>query len=277
MKALIDGDIVAFRCAASAEDADEYICIARLDHLMDEILYASDSSEYELFISGEGNFRYKVFPDYKANRKDTPRPRWLDRCREHLVTKWKAEFAHGCEADDMLGTRQTDDTIICSIDKDLLQIQGKHYNFVKGVWFDQTYIEGMRLFFQQLLKGDTSDGIKGLKGVGEVGARKYLEGCDTVTEMYNVCKEQYENRNDDMMLTYGKCLWIWRKENDIWNPDPLTGLHRSSSEEEEKSDSTIQMVTSVDRSLDHIGPGNDGYLAPGLSLDITSPQNIQEV
>ena len=262
-KALIDGDIVAFRCAASAEDAEEYHCIARLDHLMDEILYASNSSEYKCFISGEGNFRYEVFPDYKANRKDMPRPRWLDLCREYLITQWKADFSHGCEADDMLGIHQTDDTIICSIDKDLLQIPGKHYNFVKGVWFDQTYIEGMRLFFQQLLTGDTSDGIKGLKGVGEVGARKYLEGCSTVTEMYQVCKEQYENRNNDMMLPYGKCLWIWRKENDIWNPDPLTGEHRSNSEVEERSESTIQTEEEISLSLDLITPDKDGYLVHG--------------
>lgn len=89
--------------------------------------------------------------------------------------------------------------------------------------------------------------------------------------LFNRSWKRIESQLNNLELLCSNC-----HRETHWNPDPLTGLHRSSSEEEEKSDSTIQMVTSVDRSLDHIGPGNDGCLAPGLSLDTTSPQNTQE-
>ena len=107
MKALIDGDKCAYRTAAASEVADENICLLRLDRMIREILHVTEADTYEIYLSGEDNFRYKIFPEYKANRKDTVKPKWLQACREYLAKEWNAKFAHGCEADDMMAIEQT--------------------------------------------------------------------------------------------------------------------------------------------------------------------------
>lgn len=220
MIALLDGDIVAYRVAAASEDTDEEICILRCDKLVEDILYATSATDYKVFISGKDNFRKVLYPEYKANRKDKPLPKHLNLCKTYLIEHHNAIRAHGCEADDLLGINQTEDTVICSIDKDLLQVPGTHYNFVKSVFSEQTWLGGLRNFYQQLLQGDRSDNIPGVAGIGEKKAQRYLEGCETEQEMYETCLSHYPDAKDKMWI-YGKLLWIWRKENDIWNPEEL--------------------------------------------------------
>jgi 5'-3' exonuclease len=150
------------------------------------------------------------------------KPKWLSLCQEYLDKEWNAVRAHGCEVDDLLGMNQTDDTVICSIDKDMLMIPGKHYNFVREEHSIVTPEQGIRNFYEQLLKGDTVDGIPGVRGLGKVKAAKLLANCETEKEMFDVAREQYND--DTTMATYGKCLWIWRKQDDIWNmKDQITG------------------------------------------------------
>lgn len=225
MEALIDGDIACFRCAAASEDADLEICLLRLDKQIQDILYLTDTSTRKIFLTGSDNFRKTIYPEYKANRKDKIPPKWLQQCREYLVTEWNAKVTDGCEADDMLGINQTSDSIICSIDKDLLQIPGKHYNWVKNEWTEQTELEGIRFFYHQLLKGDRADNIAGLDGIGEVKARRYLEGCESEQEMFDTVRELYND--DETMFMYGKCLWIWRSEGDIWQPERFLTIDQS--------------------------------------------------
>jgi 5'-3' exonuclease len=97
--------------------------------------------KHRCFLVVVSNFRYDIYPEYKANRKDMQRPKWLQVVREHLVTDWKATVTDGIEADDAMGiaqcTEHDGDSMICSIDKDMLMIPGHHYNFVNrsSVWF----------------------------------------------------------------------------------------------------------------------------------------------
>lgn len=264
----MDGDILAYRCAAASEETDMEICLLRLDRAVREVLYVTESDTYEIFLSGEDNFRYKIFPEYKAHRKDVVKPKWLQQCREYLITNWNARMAHGCEADDLLGCAQTEDTIICSIDKDLLQIPGRHYNFVKNEFTDVSEIAGLKNFYTQLLMGDASDGISGVAGIGKVKAFKMLEGCETEQEMFDTCRGAY---NDDaLMYTYGTCLWIWRKENDIWNIDNLIGKDQLDSEADQKLISILQMAEEIRQ---HMVPTMqeemNGFLADGNLADST--------
>ena len=141
MIALVDGDIVAYRVAAASEDTDEEICILRCDKQMQDILYLLKAEQYKVFLSGSGNFRKTLYPEYKANRKDKPKPKHLQLLRTYLTEHWNAVLANGCEADDLLGVHQTDNTVICSIDKDLLQIPGTHYNWVRGEFTSIPYIK----------------------------------------------------------------------------------------------------------------------------------------
>lgn len=227
LKALLDGDIYAFRPAASAENDNLGIAIYRVDEMIDKTLHETGADEFSIFVSGDNNFRYQIYPEYKANRTQ-PKPRFLKECKQYLVDRYGARVTDGCEADDALGVAQCSgngSTIICSIDKDLRMIPGLHYSFeIKGKspkgkqWVRPMEIttveplEGLRHFYKQLLIGDSTDNIKGALGVGKSGARDILDGCSSEQEMFEAVRDYFSC--DEELLMNGQVLWIWRKEND---------------------------------------------------------------
>jgi 5'-3' exonuclease len=132
----------------------------------------------------------------------------------------------GCEADDMLGVRQcelscdSDESIICTIDKDLNMIPGSHYNFVKKERYVVTPEDGIRFFYYQMLIGDTTDNIKGVVGIGKQKATKLLDRCSTEGEYFDAVRDAYSN--DEEMLMNARCLYIWKYMHD----DPLEHFKR---------------------------------------------------
>lgn len=221
--ALIDGDIVAYRCAASSENEDVGIAVARVNDLMDRILHETGSDDYVVFLTGSNNFRYQYNPEYKANRTDKPKPIHLQAVREHLVVNWKASVEDTQEADDALGIYQmaNKETIICSIDKDLLMIPGEHYDFVKGIRREQFTIPAIRHFYYQLIMGDRTDNIFGFDGKARQSVPKKLEPIlnelqtyDDELDMFSFVRDLYAD--DDRLLMNGICLWIRRNEEEIW-------------------------------------------------------------
>jgi len=172
-----------------------------------------EASEYKLFLTSPDNFRKHIYPEYKANRTAT-KPKHLQFLRDYLVESWQGTVAEKMEADDYLGINQHESSIICSIDKDLLQVPGKHYNFVKKEFYEVDEETGSRNFYTQLLTGDTSDNIKGIAGIGPVKAKKALAECFTEQEMFSVVRDMY--KNDEWMIMNGRCLHILRSLDDDW-------------------------------------------------------------
>lgn len=220
MKAIIDGDIVTFRAAFSAEEEiEDWVCKARTDDVVNGILQSTGADEHEVWLSGPNNFRYGVYPEYKANRLKQPRPKWEQVVKQYLVDVWGAKYSDGCEADDMMGISQCSqkNTIICTIDKDLNMIPGLHYNFVRGEQYHVTEEEGMKYFFYQLIVGDPTDNIKGVVGAGKKKAQHVLERNDSLEDIFQEIKDMYSC--DEELEMNAACLWIWRKENDQWRLD----------------------------------------------------------
>ena len=212
---LIDADIVAYRCAAASENDPEDIALLRTDKLMRDIIEDTCGVAYMSFLSGSNNFRKEIYPEYKANRKDIIKPVHLSLCKEFLQHEWNSVVTDGYEADDALGIFQTDSTIIASIDKDLLMIPGRHYNFVKKEFYEVDELEGLRSLYRSVLVGDVADNIKGVKGIGPVKAAAIINPLTEEKDMYNaVCKLYNDPERLDMNLD---CLWIWRNENERWS------------------------------------------------------------
>ncbi len=252
--ALIDADIIAYRCAASAEHNDEPIALWRVNDLVRRILHETNATDYIGFLSGSDNFRYGIYPEYKANRKDKPRPRHLEACKELLITEWKCKVTHGIEADDALGIEHQADesTVLCSIDKDLLQIPGKHYNFVKNIFITVSPLDGLRSFYKQLITGDSSDNIPAFDGKFRNSLPKFVEKLlaplDTMTkelDMYNYCFSIYKDFADlhpeekkDVLAELHRnasLLYIMKKEDDYWTPPTTTTM--GDGQEEDFADS----------------------------------------
>jgi DNA polymerase-1 len=210
--------MVAFRVAASAEGEDEpWVACARADSFIDEIIIAAAADEYEVWLSGSNNFRYGVYPEYKANRKGGYRPKWEVETKDYLKRVHNAQTIEEAEADDALGARQTEDTVIVTNDKDLKMIKGLHYDPVKKLLWSITPEEATRWFYYQMLVGDPVDNIKGVSGIGPVKANRILDSCASEEEMFQAVMDNYSSEEEYLMNA--RCLWIWHKENDEYTLD----------------------------------------------------------
>ena len=204
------------------EDDAEYLEFAwktfqkDLNRMVEE-LYCT---EYLMAIKGENNFRDLMYPNYKMNRHHDPSKmnKFVPILRTRAAEAGLAIPAHGMEADDMLRIWAEDcrhhntEFVICSIDKDLLCIPGTHYRMRTKELVDMTPIESARFFYEQLLKGDPTDNIPGIPGVGDVGARKKLAGLSTEEDFQEVVVSEYMTAYGDewrsYLLSNGKMLYL---------------------------------------------------------------------
>jgi hypothetical protein len=176
--------MIAYRCAASCEPTKTKLerepldeGIFRATDLLQRICDTCASDKYRVFLSGDRNFRKQLYPDYKANRLHLPRPAYLDSLRELLVREWGAEVVEGYEADDGIGMAHSEHTIVVSNDKDFLQLEGVIFDPVKSNFYTVSEDEAAYSFYLQMLKGDASDNVSGVAGIGEVRGRRILDGC----------------------------------------------------------------------------------------------------
>ena len=195
MKALIDGDIVAYRCAAVCEGKPFEEAQQAADNLIGAITERVGADTYSAFFTPENkvHFRYDLYPDYKGKRP-SEKPTHLEALRAWMYQDLNLFYANYCEADDMLRIWQDigEDTISCTIDKDDLTYPGWKYNFVNG---DHKYLDEKDAWFNfycQMLIGDTVDNIQGVAGIGKKKAPRILQGL-TVPEMHEAVSELYDN------------------------------------------------------------------------------------
>jgi len=189
---------------------------------MEQLFLINRSNEHATYLSGGENFRYRIYPEYKANRK-AYRPKWLEECKEFLISEYGADVTVGYEADDGIGIKATElgpaNITICSIDKDLKQIPGKHHNWVKNEYTEVDELQGMYNFYWHCLVGDTSDNIKGCPKIGEVKATKHLAGGKNPRDWFRITRDLFDD--DKKFRLAGQLIWVLRHEEDgIWEfPD----------------------------------------------------------
>lgn len=202
--------------------------LASVKRIINRILEGTKCQEYVGYMSTSNDttlFRNKiaVTKPYKGNRLDFKKPEHYHSIREYILKHWNTNLVVGIEADDALGIHQNSSTIICSIDKDLLQIPGMHYNIKTGEIITVSEFEGHYNFYKQVLTGDTADNIPGLYGIGEAKAKDILENCKTVYDLYNQCCRAYSDlsRKDDFEeYLHEQCnlLYILRRYDKRWSP-----------------------------------------------------------
>ena len=239
MRALIDGDILLYRVGFGAEAEEGSVAINRMDELIHRIITTTNSDSHQIYLSDgrDSTFRYRLNNNYKGNRKQ-PKPLHYQLLKEYLIEQHSAIVAVDEEADDLMGIEQSQSTnsIICSIDKDLLQIPGNHYNFVRDEFITITEDEGKHFFYLQLLMGDKADNIPGITGIGVVKATNILESYlgDSEEVIFKVVQNSYRNwlqdfwadqgswtelqeqYMNDMILLNGQMLKIRTYKGELW-------------------------------------------------------------
>ena len=225
-KVLIDGDILAYRAAFSTQDgllkdAENKIEIL-IDFVFEETLDWPEPDKFEVYLTGSNNFRFDVAKSYpyKGNRKANDKPKYLSHVREYMVDKFGAIVSEGEEADDLIAieaTRCGPDTVVASIDKDMLQIPCWHFNFNKKKWTQVSEWQGDLFFYTQILTGDAADNIKGLKGIGPKKAEKLLHDCRSVDDLWEACVKAYDG-DTARIVENARLLWLRRYEGQLWEP-----------------------------------------------------------
>jgi len=234
MIAAFDADIICYRAALSAvqtvdfedgEDPSTFVDIDRATDAVEEIIAEWSEAlpahrEKLMCFSDTNNFRKVIFPEYKANRKDKPKPQgfgdvinYVKANYPHLTHKW-------LEADDVIGVLMTDpekDVIGVSIDKDFATIPGRWYDPMSFEGVVTTSIEDAdRAHMIQTMVGDTTDNYKGIPGIGPKKAEKILDTWtsglwDTTPENLRCSKSESFRRAmslayRDAGLTFEDCL-----------------------------------------------------------------------
>ena len=267
--ALIDADLVAFRCAATVQEHEPVdIAIYRVDVLMRQILEATDSEQYKSFLTGRGNFRKVINTEYKANRKDKEPPYYLQDCRKYLIEEWNAIVSEGCEADDLLGIEQTDETVVCSLDKDLLMIPGVHFNWNKVEYTQVDQQLGLRTFYKQMLIGDRSDNIFGVDKIGPVKAAKCIDHLETEQEMFDTVLALYNDEYSRFIMN-AQCLWIMQNKDETWAHRSqglrLTSVFRQELEKELEFMKSLKEDTLMEQSM--MKPQTSGIPTNGMETE----------
>lgn len=179
------------------------------------------------FDLAEPTFRKKAFAEYKAKRKKAPQELYdqIPMVKEVLkVFNISICEKSGFEGDDVIGTLSNGfcdlDNVIVSGDLDTLQLVDEDTNVYflsKGVKEAALYNENMvkkrygglskeRLIDYRALRGDASDNIPGVRGIGEKTAIELIKNFKTIEEVYknindkkiteNVRKKLLENKDN---------------------------------------------------------------------------------
>lgn len=249
--AIIDCDPIVYKCGFSIEEYNKELDIVTVEPLkngiynvnsmMKKILRMTECDDYFGYLTSndKSNFRFELFPEYKANRKNSKKPVYYNEIRDYLMNTWKASLIFGEEADDACSIKHCELTpiwdkedttsIVCSFDKDFNNIPGWHYNFTKEDIYYVSPIDALRNFYLQLLTGDTSDGIPRIKSRwNKKKTEEKLKEAENEAEMIYIVSREINrviNESDychldqtkDLIEQRGRLVWLRRKQGELWS------------------------------------------------------------
>ena len=180
-----------------------------------------------VFDSARGNYRHDIYPDYKANRSETPEdlipqfPLFREACEAFNLPQIELL---GYEADDIIATyakqavAQGNDVTIVSSDKDLMQLVNDNVRMMDPmkntfIGYDEVRakfgVHPDKVIDIQSLAGDASDNIPGVPGIGVKTAALLINefgDLDTLLEQAHTIKqpkrrESLINHADDARMS----------------------------------------------------------------------------
>jgi hypothetical protein len=217
-------------------------CLETVKRMVAGIVKDSSHESYTLVLTGKDNFRVaaSTIQPYKGHRT-AAKPVHYDKIREYMIAVLNTIVIDGEEADDYLSYRTlSHNETICTIDKDLNNTEGWHYNWQQKLGYYVSEREADQNFWVQMLSGDATDNIPGLyKLTGtkcSAGMKAEVESCLNYREMRTAVIETYQRAFEklskkmgvgfiedaelyDMLTEIGQLLWMRREPNEMWSID----------------------------------------------------------
>jgi len=193
----------------------------------------TDADDFILAISDKNNFRRKLNPQYKANRRSKFAPIGLSPIRDWMAKEYGTVTYPNLEADDVLSILATerpnrqDKRIIVSIDKDFKSVPCNFYDFNRDEMHEVSTEDADKYHLMQTIAGDPVDGYKGVPGIGTVRAVRMLDNdgatWDTVMAAYT---KAGLTEHDALMNAWMAYLMRninynhkWKEIKNLWMPD----------------------------------------------------------
>lgn len=172
MIALIDADSLIYSAEYNRgpDEAVQYI-----NDKLDEILERTECDNAALFLTMGKTFRNEV-KSYKSSRPKGRKSPCFYYVREYLISVKNANWQDNVEADDLViywHYKDKENTRVVSPDKDVKNMTSFSYDYRKNEIFENPDTE--LLFWEQMLTGDSADGVKGIPGIGPAKTEKLLE------------------------------------------------------------------------------------------------------
>lgn len=182
------------------------MCLDFLTQISDSgFEFQTDDVEYYL-TSNIFSKRKQISQTYKANRA---RNKWVIKLKEYIIENETCNYSLEWESDDLIADRAKElnyECLIATVDKDLNQIHGWKFDLYKTHQGKETEsgipiksyrglrfvskAEAKKFIWIQMLSGDRSDNIQGIKGIGEKTAEKLLSQGNT---FIRVAREYYKH------------------------------------------------------------------------------------
>jgi hypothetical protein len=190
-RAIIDADSILWTLAYSLQKKDPShamnigLAQKRMEEYLSDICEKVNAHSYIAYIGCNENkcFRHSIWSPrpYKGNRpaKDSWMELWEPHLRQIALESYNFKTTPHIEADDAVSIAALTypgDSVICGIDKDLLQIPGRHYNYREGELIEVSQEMAYYSLYRQMITGDSADNIPGIEGMGKKAAEEKLDG-----------------------------------------------------------------------------------------------------
>lgn len=254
-------------CAELVPEIEDHVAagVEQFDRFIGKIKGLNLADDYRLGIGGSGNFRYEIAQQlpYKGTRKD--KPLLFLEIKEAIIKKYRSKVVvvDDEEVDDWCSIKGYENYkhflktgkwkyVLGFLDKDIKQVISPQFNFDDQ--FPEVIIptafDAAKCFASQCLSGDLStDNILGLpnftkeiqekyslggtRGIGKATALKYLEGCETVKDLFERVVEAYKSyygtEKQELVSHTGQCL-MWDYLDFLQDSAQLLYLRREEGE-----------------------------------------------
>lgn len=214
---LVDADSLVFASCYSGNEDEKYFteiedARGKFDEQFMNIVNRLEE-EFNIekvltFNGSRGNFRKKINPTYKANRKNTELPPLLFEMHQYVKDQYGSIYGYGVETDDLVAKYWKnlsdelgrENVMIVSLDKDYKQFPCLIYNYhyKHQCIYDISEASALYNFYEQMIIGDGADNVNYFKGKGKAFAKKWYNGCKTkyqyTRRLFELFQQEYKSK-----------------------------------------------------------------------------------